>query len=1196
MTHATQQSGQTMPGFRSARSRRRIPGARRAFAWNRLLRPRATAGCLLIALGTLPLTGAHAQQQTSFSYDSTTGFNGLSVYGDASNFSSPLQITAHAANGNNSYGAAYYPNAVDISSGFDTSFVLVDNGVRHFSFLLRGANETRPLITFNNGATNTNLNLDYGFNGMTNSVAVEFDLTPNAQTAYLDLPTTNGYILNGHDAGNAVASGPINPGAFSNSIHNIRIRYSALSGVLEVFTEGQLSLRAANFNFGAYGPQSTVYLGLVGANITYLTTSFNQSFGPMHVNSWQFGNNITPHFGPGIYLEPMTFTTTKQSFWNSNSDSVQWNSGQQFIAAGQVLQGNHSSSSGGFSAGFNYQFANTSANPPTGDQAGLRFLATANGGTMDVNYPLILSLTLPPQQSVLPGASFTINAAFTPDAGASLTTQSPAARFQAFLTLLTHSQAGFSLGFPFPFDFANINATLFDFGTSVNDVEFFDTDFIIQHAADFGFVQGQYENIVALKGDQGVGGDHTKTSGGSDTGSTKGSGKDSIPLDFLSLNMLIPNLGANGFLSLNPQTPSEVDGTGASDIIGVHADFTTALMDLSGLGDIFGPLLNTDIAYSIPGVPDTAYGWHIADLYGDLNLGMRLQHKLQPKPHLTLHFTDINNQPVGISDMVIDLDQNGNPITTPSITMPNQPLMITPTVEFDNTLDTAATLTLHGDLAFNIFQLYAQIAGLIDINAQILEPLFNGTADLYTVNVPTFQLGGFQPITGKPIVLTPASDPNPYVPQSSNPVIVTPAVQVSRLTNSPLVNLTTANVTASAEVILDYNTPAQTILPFVQVYVAPPNSVSFPLPASITAQRGTHTLTLVNTSGSLFGAPQFPITAGSISNTITLTVAELMPTLNTVSPPQVALTSPPSDRNGNALLQNDPNNPNAQFMTLTVNGSNFAPDATVRWNGQALPTQNLSSTQLTAQVSAANLASVGSALVTVFNGGPGGGSSQPQTVTIGNPVPALRQLGLSTSFAGAAATTTMIYGSNFTPNSRGLWNGQSRPTTYISSRQLEMQVNAADLAAPGQAQVSVDNGADTLNLNNGQELVSSSLAFTVGATPVRTVLQVTPTIAKADNGDYLVTLVIKNIGSTDATGLAVSSIYTVDGQRNRVAGQNSHGLPALLGSLKRGASVTVPGATRFPASIGADGNAKPLTVLGSFSQGSFSTTLRITLP
>ncbi len=62
-------------------------------------------------------------------------------------------------------------------------------------------------------------------------------------------------------------------------------------------------------------------------------------------------------------------------------------------------------------------------------------------------------------------------------------------------------------------------------------------------------------------------------------------------------------------------------------------------------------------------------------------------------------------------------------------------------------------------------------------------------------------------------------------------------------------------------------------------------------------------------------------------------------------------------------------------FTLTVDGSDFASGAIVQWNGSDRTTTTASSTQLTADIDAGDIAVPGFAVVTVLNPGPGGGVS-----------------------------------------------------------------------------------------------------------------------------------------------------------------------------------------------------------------------------
>jgi len=104
---------------------------------------------------------------------------------------------------------------------------------------------------------------------------------------------------------------------------------------------------------------------------------------------------------------------------------------------------------------------------------------------------------------------------------------------------------------------------------------------------------------------------------------------------------------------------------------------------------------------------------------------------------------------------------------------------------------------------------------------------------------------------------------------------------------------------------------------------------------------------------------------GGTSGSSTLTIGAAAPTLTSVSPSAVTA--------GGAAF------------TLTVNGSNFLNGATVMWNGTARTTTYVSANDLQADILAADIASAGTAEVTVAN--PGGvAASQTLTVSIASPL------------------------------------------------------------------------------------------------------------------------------------------------------------------------------------------------------------------
>ena len=89
--------------------------------------------------------------------------------------------------------------------------------------------------------------------------------------------------------------------------------------------------------------------------------------------------------------------------------------------------------------------------------------------------------------------------------------------------------------------------------------------------------------------------------------------------------------------------------------------------------------------------------------------------------------------------------------------------------------------------------------------------------------------------------------------------------------------------------------------------------------------------------------------------------------------------------------------PGSPGFTLTVNGSGFAPVSVVQWKNSPLPTTYVSPTQLTAAIPASDVASAGTALVTVVNPTPGGGTSNavPFEITTGTPSVAFDQSTIS---------------------------------------------------------------------------------------------------------------------------------------------------------------------------------------------------------
>ena len=175
-------------------------------------------------------------------------------------------------------------------------------------------------------------------------------------------------------------------------------------------------------------------------------------------------------------------------------------------------------------------------------------------------------------------------------------------------------------------------------------------------------------------------------------------------------------------------------------------------------------------------------------------------------------------------------------------------------------------------------------------------------------------------------------------------------------------------------------------------------------------------------------------------------------------------------------------------FTLIVNGTGFVNDSAVQWNGANRTTTYVSSTQLTAAISAADIVSAGTATVTVFNPAPGGGISNAQTFTINtadNPVPTTTSLDPSSQTAGSAGFTLTVNGSDFVSNSVVRWNGADRTTIYGSSTQVTATISAADIASAGTATVTVFNPAPGGGISNTQAfMISTAPTPTAGPVPI----------------------------------------------------------------------------------------------------------------
>jgi hypothetical protein len=148
------------------------------------------------------------------------------------------------------------------------------------------------------------------------------------------------------------------------------------------------------------------------------------------------------------------------------------------------------------------------------------------------------------------------------------------------------------------------------------------------------------------------------------------------------------------------------------------------------------------------------------------------------------------------------------------------------------------------------------------------------------------------------------------------------------------------------------------------------------------------------------------------------------------------------------------------IFTLTVIGDKFSPGSLVEWNGTVIPTIFVDIKHMTAQIQASLIQRPGSATVTVFTTQPGGGTTAPLTFIITpapSNVPVISSVTPTTTLAGSGSATLLLKGSNFVSQSVVTVNNTNRPTGFVNSTSLQVNLTASDLTSAGFVALGVTN-------------------------------------------------------------------------------------------------------------------------------------------
>jgi hypothetical protein len=192
--------------------------------------------------------------------------------------------------------------------------------------------------------------------------------------------------------------------------------------------------------------------------------------------------------------------------------------------------------------------------------------------------------------------------------------------------------------------------------------------------------------------------------------------------------------------------------------------------------------------------------------------------------------------------------------------------------------------------------------------------------------------------------------------------------------------------------------------------------------------------------------------------------------------------------------------PGGSGFTLTVNGTEFVSSSIVNWNGTALATTFVSSLQLTATVPAPDIATPGTASVTVSNPPPGGGTSNVMYFDVANQASSLVFSNFYSSFGEVESSIIAVdfngdgkldlasVGGSANVFLIELGNGDGTfqaPLQYPVGNEPS-GVFAADFNGDGKLDVAVVNSQDntvSILLGNGDGTFQAAKSFATGGFP-----------------------------------------------------------------------------------------------------------------
>ena len=845
-------------------------------------------------------------------------------------------------------------------------------------------------------------------------------------------------------------------------------------------------------NFGVVGSVTTFLSGMNTATaITFQQQPLGASFPQTYASQIAFretGASIWNPVGPASYTASYLLGPT-------------WNTGGTDTAGGFMDISTPAIDLGLFtipSVDFGAFGATASVNSQ--GVAGLNLSATVGAGSVNVNYPVTITMDFGDRNYLFAGDWNPVYTSCAADPSANLGTLSPHASasldlvmngyFRAEGKAKAFSSTIFDTVVTPPAGSATGGSGFFDYGRNL-----FNTDSILGN--------GQKRNYSLLN-------------------------------NIVSGYVKLPGINTAGMPNPFAADPRIIATTGQDTFFNIKGSLSNLarqiIQDTTG---VYVPLGNDSFSEHFLG-SGFDLGYSIADLYANVDVNVKQDFTFAPKPHVklqlpsgvTVNWRDKNNTTFNAANFV-EFDAGD----TIQIQMPSDPILqFTPTYTLPNTFTQSLSLVINPSLILNPLELTGKGSfagyslGNFDFKPIATETIAN-TSLAFPLETTRFTLPGFQTLTQKGITVSgrlhpapalaaamPSQIPLVIVPYQYNsttlPDNVTGANGANAVTTITVSGMTFPTTGAKAYFTLHGSAPVALTTRYLD-----PCDLSVDLPNKYLLIAGTGQLyvTIPNAAG--------------VSNSLDIAVMNPIPQIKNTGP-NVYAADP--NLGGNLLLTVTDQSTtflwSAAYYSIlqskwfasyngTGTNSNMAaffsgydfsavtPLPAIHYRASDGVDHTLSMYQesnpsglLWAVLPLSYYANPDTAQITVVSPAPGGGTSNILPLTIGTAVPQLTSLSPSSVLPGSGAVRLEVLGplspntppnpgpyGNFNGASVIYWDGTAVATTFVSAGELSADIPAASVAAAGTHTVkvvtTVSNGAG----GGTSSLTSNVLNFSVAS-------------------------------------------------------------------------------------------------------------------